>query len=282
MTGRLAPTPSGGLHLGNTLAFGAAWLSARAAGEPLLLRVEDIDTGRSREALVEGIREDLTWLGLEWDQEVPRQSARSYDEALVALAPHTYRCDCTRQQVAAHGGVYPGTCRDRGIQAGALRLRLPPGPVRFDDRRHGAQSVDPRAFGDPVLVRRDGLLAYNLAVVVDDLRDGVTSVVRGGDLLAYTAVQVRLYEALGRPAPTWLHTALVLGPDGKKLSKSHGSLEIAALREAGWRQADVWRLVLPWLGIEGDDLQAAIVKFDPAHIARGEITLPSAAPHRPT
>lgn len=279
MTGRLAPTPSGGLHLGNTLAFGAAWLSARAAGEPLLLRVEDIDTGRSREALVEGIREDLAWLGLAWDAEVPRQSIRSYDEALAALSPHTYRCDCTRQQVAANGGVYPGTCRDRGLREGALRLRLPPGPVRFVDRRHGEQVVDPHEFGDPVLVRRDGLLAYNLAVVVDDLRDGVTSVVRGGDLLAYTAVQVRLYEALGRAPPTWLHTALVLGPDGKKLSKSHGSLEIAALRAAGWRAADVWRLVLPWLGIGGEDLDAAA--FDPTRIAAGEIRLPSGAPPRP-
>lgn len=282
MTGRLAPTPSGGLHLGNTLAFGAAWLSARAAGEPLLLRIEDIDTGRSREALVSGIREDLAWLGLDWDEEVPRQSTRSYDEALAALTPHTYRCDCSRQQVAANGGVYPGTCRDRRLADGALRLRLPPGPVRFVDRRHGTQEVDPHEFGDPVLVRRDGLLAYNLAVVVDDVRDGVTSVVRGGDLLAYTAVQVRLYEALGRAPPTWLHTALVLGSDGKKLSKSHGSLEIAALRAAGWRPTDVWRLVLPWLGIPGDDLQAAVAAFDPARIAAGEITLPSAAPPRPT
>ncbi len=263
VVGRLAPTPSGGLHLGNITAFAAAWLSARQRGGRLLLRVEDIDTGRAREPIVTQLREDLRWLGLGWDEEVARQSTRTYDDALRALAPNLYRCVCTRQQLSASHGRYPGTCRDAGHADGAIRLRLPEGRVTFVDRRHGPQTRDPAVFGDPVLVRRDGLVAYNLAVVVDDLRDGVTEVVRGGDLLDYTAVQLRIYEALGASPPSWLHAPLVLGPDGRKLSKSHASLEVAALRARGWSPREVWRVVLPWLGVDGDDPAAAVDRFDP-------------------
>jgi glutamyl/glutaminyl-tRNA synthetase len=247
--GRLAPTPSGLLHLGNVLAFGAAWLSVRAAGGRLLLRIEDVDTGRARVGVERAIRRDLEWLGLTWDAETLRQSARDYRDVLSQLAPHVYRCTCTRAQLKAGGGVYAGTCRDRRHTTGAVRLRLPPGGVRFDDRRSGPRTVDPTVYGDPVLVRRDGLVGYNLAVVADDIADGVTEVVRGGDLLDYTAVQIRLYEALGARPPTWLHTPLVLGPDGAKLSKSHGSDHVGALRDAGHAPADIWRRVLPWLGL---------------------------------
>ena len=278
VTGRLAPTPSGGLHLGNICAFAAAWLSARAAGGRLLLRVEDIDTTRAREDLVMALREDLRWLGLGWDEEVPRQSIRSYDDAIAALAPHTYRCTCTRQQV---GPVYAGTCRDAGHTEGALRLRLPPGPVHFVDRRWGPQEVDPTTFGDPVLVRRDGLVAYNLAVVVDDLRDGVTEVVRGADLLAYTAVQLRLHEALGAAPPTYLHAPLILGPDGKKLSKSHHSTEIRALRAVGWSADRVLGVVLPWLGLHTSDLNEARARFEPHAGLLGPVTLSHLTPEVP-
>lgn len=277
-TGRLAPTPSGRLHLGNALSFTAAWLSARAAGGTLLLRVEDLDPERSREDVTADLRDDLTWLGLTWDREVPPQSARSYDDAVAALAPATYRCTCTRAEVRAAGGVYPGTCRDAGHRDGALRLRLPPGPVRFVDRRFGPCEVDPNALGDPVLVRRDGVVGYNLAVVVDDHRDGVDEIVRGADLLEVTAVQVRLREALGVPQPTWLHAPLVLGPDGRKLGKSHGSTELRALRRAGATPQDVLRIVLPWLGLPGDlDLDAAASRFDAAAGPRGPVFAPEKA-----
>jgi glutamyl/glutaminyl-tRNA synthetase len=249
VVGRLAPTPSGHLHLGNVCAFGAAWLSARAAGGRVLLRIEDVDTSRARHDVEDGIRHDLTWLGLDWDEETPPQSQRRYDDALARLAPHLYYCQCTRAQLSAAGGRYAGTCRHRALATGAVRFALPPGPVAFVDRRWGQRVVDPTTFGDPVLVRRDGLVAYNLAVVADDIADGVTEVVRGSDLLDFTAVQVRLYEALGPPAPSWLHAPLVLGADGRKLSKSHGSAHIGAMRDAGCTPRDVWQIVLPWLGL---------------------------------
>lgn len=264
VVGRLAPTPSGHLHLGNVCAFGAAWLSARAAGGRLLLRIEDIDIVRARRDVEDGIRHDLTWLGLGWDDETPRQSSRRYDDALAQLAPHLYRCRCTRAQLAAAGGRYPGTCRTRGLTSGAIRLALPPGPVRFVDRRWGVRVVDPTTFGDPVLVRRDGLVAYNLAVVADDIADRVTEVVRGSDLLDFTAVQIRLYEALGHPPPSWLHAPLVLGADGRKLSKSHGSAHVGAMRDAGRTARDVWATVLPWLGLpDCSSLDEAVARWRP-------------------
>lgn len=231
---------------------------------------------RAREDLVTQIREDLRWLGLTWDDEVPRQSARTYDDALARLADHTYRCTCSRRDLAEHGGVYPGTCRSAGHREGAVRLRLPPGEVAFHDRARGAQRVDPSQFGDPILVRRDGLVAYNLAVVADDGRDGVTEVVRGADLLEFTAVQIVLHGLLGQRPPSWLHAPVLLGPDGRKLSKSHGSLEVAALREAGWTPPDVWRVVLPWLGMPGvTDLDAGARAFDPARLPPSPIQVPA-------
>jgi glutamyl/glutaminyl-tRNA synthetase len=271
-TGRLAPTPSGRLHLGNAAAFGAAWLSARAAGGTLLLRVEDIDTERSRPELIDALRADLAWLGLTWDREVPAQSTRDYAAALRQLAQVTYRCTCTRAMIQAAGGVYPGTCRDAGHTEGAVRLRLPSGVARFVDRRVGPVEVDLATLGDPVLVRRDGLVGYNLAVVVDDVRDGVDEVVRGADLLEHTAVQLSLWQALGAAPPTWLHAPLILGADGRKLGKSHGSLEIAALRAAGWSPADVWRVVLPWLGMPGHD-QLDAAAFNATAVRLGPIQL---------
>jgi glutamyl/glutaminyl-tRNA synthetase len=272
-TGRLAPTPSGHLHLGNVCAFGAAWLSIRASGGRLLLRLEDVDLGRARPEVVDGIRLDLRWLGLDWDEEVPPQSHRDYERWLEVLGGATYRCVCSRAQVRAAGGVYPGTCREAGHADGAVRFRLPPGEVDVVDRRFGHRHVDPGAFGDPVLRRRDGVFAYNLAVVADDLLDGVTEVVRGADLLDYTAVQVRLWEALGGTPPTWMHAPLILGPDGRKLSKSHGSTEVRALREAGWSPTDVWRTVLPWLGLKHAHVHDAVGAFRADVGPRGPVAL---------
>lgn len=268
--GRLAPTPSGDLHLGNVTAFAAAWLSARAAGGRVLLRMEDVDTGRAREDVEERQRTDLRWLGLDWDEETPRQSTRDYAGPAASLAEHTYRCQCTRKQIREAGGVYPGTCRDAGHSEGALRLRLPPGEVRFEDRRWGEVRVDPNAFGDPILQRTDGLWTYNLAVVCDDIRDGVTEVVRGSDLLEYTAVQIRLWQLLGATPPTWLHSPLILGPAGRKLSKSHGSAHIGEMRDQGATPRDVWRVVLHWLGQAGDRPDPK--RFDPRAGALGPIT----------
>lgn len=279
MTGRLAPTPSGALHLGNACAFAAAWLSARSQGGRLLLRMEDVDRERARDDLADGIRRDLDWLRLHWDEEVPAQAARNYAPWLERLP--TYRCVCTRKQLG--GGVYAGTCREAGHGEGAVRFPLPPGELVFVDGRFGPQRVDPREFGDPVLRRRDGLHTYNLAVVADDILDGVSEVVRGADLLGFTGVQIRLWEAFAATPPRFVHAPLVLGPDGKKLSKSHGAMGIEALRAAGWGPKDVWRTVLPWLGLAGhDDLAGAARVFDPATGPLGPLRLQWTEPGCPS
>lgn len=261
VVGRLAPTPSGHLHLGNALAFGAAWLSARRSRGRLLLRIEDVDRGRAREAVARAQREDLLWLGLDWNAEVPPQSARTYDLSAIP----SYRCGCNRATRLA------GACRCRDAPAaeGVLRFRVPPGEVRFVDRARGVQSLDPG--DDPVIRRRDGEVAYPAAVVIDDHLDGVTEVVRGADLLEATPAQIRLHQALGFTPPTWLHVPVLLGPDGKKLAKRHAATEIRALRDAGWTAQRVWETLLPCLGQPPGDLRDA--EFDPPRIPAGPFTV---------
>ena len=275
--GRLAPTPSGLLHLGNVCAFAAAWLSARADGGRLLLRIEDVDRTRARRDVEQALRDDLHWLGLTWDAETPRQTARDYEPALARLSPRLYRCQCTRamrDRPLPPGAGCPGDCLPRGFSEGAVRFRLEPGAMTFTDRRWGARQADPRAFGDPILVRRDGLVSYNLAVVADDIADGVTDVVRGSDLLEYTSVQIQIWAALGAAPPRWLHTPLVLGKDGRKLSKSHGSAHVGALRDAGAAPADIWRRVLPWLGLEhASSLHEALPLWRPDAGPLGPLTV---------
>lgn len=275
--GRLAPTPSGLLHLGNVCAFAGAWLSTRADGGRLLLRIEDVDLERSRPDVEQSLRDDLLWLGLTWDAETLRQSRRDYAPALARLAPRLYRCRCTRAMRSAplpEGAGCQGRCASHAYTDGAIRFALQPGPMQVTDRRWGLQWTDPQTFGDPILVRRDGLVSYNLAVVADDIADEVNDVVRGSDLLEYTAVQVQLWDALGAPPPAWLHTPLILGSDGRKLSKSHGSAHVGAMREAGATPADVWAIVLPWLGVEGaTSLADALPRWDPGSGPLGPITV---------
>jgi len=263
VVGRHAPTPSGHLHLGNALAFGAAWLSARSQGGRLLLRIEDLDRGRSRSEIADSQRADLLWLGLGWDEETPPQSTRSYP--LDGLP--VYRCDCSRKRrLAGHC-----RCRESPAAQGTWRFACPPGAVHFIDRAQGPQCHAPGA--DPIVRRRNGEAAYPLAVVVDDARDGVTEVVRGADLLAATAVQVRIAEALGLPSPTYLHVPMLLGEDGRKLSKSHGSIELRSLRSSGWSADDVWALLLPLLGIHESSLAAAARVFSEDCIPAGPFTI---------
>ena len=285
VVGRLPPPPSGLLHLGNVCAFAAAWLSARADDGRLLLRIEDVDRTRARADVEQAIREDLAWLGLTWDAETPRQTARDYAPVLTQLAPRLYRCQCTRamrERPTPAGAGCPGDCADRGFTEGALRFRLKPGSMTFVDRRWGVQSADARAYGDPILVRRDGLVSYNLAVVADDIADGVTDVVRGSDLLGYTTVQIQLWEALGATPPRWLHAPLVLGDDGRKLSKSHGSAHVGMLRDAGASPADLWRIVLPWRGIDAAaGLHDALPRWRPDGGPRGPIAFREPSPATP-
>jgi glutamyl-Q tRNA(Asp) synthetase len=240
--GRFAPSPTGPLHAGSMVAALASWLDARANGGRWLVRIEDVDAPRCIKGAAQVILKQLADCGLVPDAEPLWQSARTplYQQALDQLvsAGHAYPCACSRRDIElalaaqgrAHerGGelVYPGTCRAglSGRSARAWRLRAGGSPVRWRDRRLGPQCQDvERQVGDFVLKRADGLWAYQLAVVVDDASQGVTQVVRGEDLADNTARQILLQRALGLRTPGYLHTPLVLGANGEKLSKQNGA-----------------------------------------------------------
>ena len=257
--GRFAPTPSGPLHAGSLVAALASWLDARAHGGRWWVRIDDADGPRNTAGAAELILGQLERCGLRADAPASYQSRQlaRYEAALAGLvaAGESYPCGCSRrdlQALAASGGartrhdelVYPGTCRDglNGRSARAYRLRVPceASFIAWTDRRLGAQQQDvARAVGDFVLRRADGVWAYQLAVVVDDAAEGVTDVVRGEDLAGNTARQILLQRCLGLPLPRYLHTPLVLGADGEKLSKQHGAGALALddplveLRRAG-------------------------------------------------
>ncbi len=246
-TGRFAPSPTGPLHAGSAVAALASWLDARAHGGRWLVRIEDVDLPRCLPGMAQTILQQLDALGLRPDAPPWFQSSRgeAYRAALETLraAGHAYPCGCSRRDVgqalAAAGqprarfaaAVYPGTCRSglRGKPARALRLRTTGADggdaiVDWHDRRLGPQRQNvTRAVGDFVLARADGLWAYQLAVVVDDAAQQVSDVVRGEDLADNTARQIVLQRALGLPTPRYLHTPLVLGADGHKLSKQNGA-----------------------------------------------------------
>lgn len=235
--GRFAPSPTGPLHDGSLVAALASWLDARAHGGQWLVRIEDVDGPRCPPGVDEVILQQLTTLGLVPDELPVWQSRRGalYQAALDRLIAcgRAYGCACTRAEIAAAAGarpkhgelVYPGTCRHgtNGRPVRAWRLRVG-GRIDWQDRRLGAQSQDLEAeVGDFVLKRADGLWAYQLAVVVDDADQGITDIVRGEDLADNTPRQIALQRALGLPTPRYLHTPLVLAPDGYKLSKQNGA-----------------------------------------------------------
>jgi len=241
-TGRFAPSPTGPLHFGSLVAALASWLDARAAGGVWLLRMEDLDKPREVPGASDMILHQLERLGLAWDGSVLFQSTRGerYAAALEALERRgaTYPCSCTRREIAdsalAIDGarIYPGTCRgglDLGRRARATRVRTVPAPIDFVDRLQGdiVQSVE-REVGDFVLRRADGLIAYQLAVVVDDADQGVTDVVRGADLLDSTPRQIWLQRLLGYPTPRYLHLPVAVTEAGEKLSKQTGALTVDA------------------------------------------------------
>ena len=231
--GRFAPSPTGPLHFGSLVAALASWLDARAAGGEWLVRIEDVDAPRTVAGAAQAILDMLQTLGLAWDGEVMWQSRRSdiYEAALRRLLGEgrLYACRCSRREIedsAPHGiegAIYPGTCRALGLDAcGAVALRAlaQDETIRFEDRVQGsiAQNVA-RDIGDFVLKRRDGLHAYQLAVVVDDAQQGITDVVRGADLLWSTPRQIALQRWLGLPTPRYLHVPTAVDAKGHKLSK---------------------------------------------------------------
>ena len=245
--GRFAPSPTGLLHAGSLVAALASWLDARAHGGSWRVRIEDVDTPRCVPGAGEHILEQLERCGLVPDGEVLWQSRRNalYQQALDQLVTQglAYPCACSRKDIEAaqalptarhKAQVYPGTCRHglNGKAARAWRLNVAavlqarglPAITRWSDRRLGPQAEDvAQAVGDFVLRRADGLWAYQLAVVVDDAAQGITDVVRGEDLADNTARQIILQQALGLPTPRYLHTPLVLGTNGEKLSKQNGA-----------------------------------------------------------
>jgi glutamyl-Q tRNA(Asp) synthetase len=251
--GRFAPSPTGPLHAGSLVAALASWLDARAHDGQWLVRIEDIDTPRCVKGADQGILEQLSACGLVADSEPKWQSQRThlYENALSHLINKgwVYPCGCSRkeiediyvsqgQDIARHSAaIYPGTCRDglNGKPARAWRLNVQavmealhlPQTLQWHDRRMGHQQQDvAREVGDFVLKRADGLWAYQLAVVVDDADQGITHVVRGEDLHDNTARQILLQKALGLPTPIYMHTPLVMGENGEKLSKQNGALAL--------------------------------------------------------
>jgi glutamyl-Q tRNA(Asp) synthetase len=232
--GRFAPSPTGVLHFGSLIAAVASFVDARAAGGDWLVRIEDLDRPREVPGASAAILNTLKAFGLHWDGEplYQHRCTAHYERVLTQLGERglTYPCACSRAEVERTGQrgpagiIYSGTCR-HGLPPGrtprALRLRTPSGEVCFTDRIQGAQCQDvTAALGDPILCRADGIHAYQLAVVVDDARQGVTHVVRGADLLASTPVQCLLQQLLGLPAPAYAHVPLALDAGGRKLSKS--------------------------------------------------------------
>lgn len=252
--GRLAPSPTGGLHLGIARTSLCAWLRARKSQGTLVLRIEDIDTPRVVPGSAESIMADLHYLGLDWDEgpdcggpHAPYLQSRrmpQYQAAIAALRARAlvYPCTCSRKEIAGlasapHGDLgplYPGTCRSGARPVDrppALRfMQLGPAPG-FTDVLCGPYP-DP-VVDDFVLQRGDGMISYQLAVVVDDIAMEITEVVRGDDLLSSTPRQLALYAALGATPPSFLHVPLLLGPDGRRLSKRHGAPAIASYRERG-------------------------------------------------
>ena len=268
LCGRLAPSPTGLLHLGNAWAFWVAWLAARSVRGSLVLRLEDIDPARSRPEYAAALIRDLAWLGLDWDGEPVAQSSRMprYQTALDSLRHEglLYPCFCTRKELrslaaAPHvddiGVPYAGRCRslspeqrkeyERAGRHSAWRLACPPNRVwTFDDAIMGPQAFTlADCGGDFALCRSDGVFAYQLAVVVDDIQMGVTQVVRGMDILTSTPRQLYLCELFGVRPPQYAHLPLLVDCKGERLAKRHASLSLQALREAGVRP----QTLLGWL-----------------------------------
>ena len=262
--GRLAPSPTGYLHLGNAWSFFLCWLAVRSAGGRLVLRMEDIDPDRSRPHYAEAIQQDLAWLGLDWDEGPDKggpfapytQSERleRYAEVIRELTSlgHTYPCYCTRKELktmasAPHaedvGPIYPGTClglsasqrEERQAHGRKPSLRLHGSEdTAFQDLVHGEIHMKwGECGGDFPLRRSDGVVAYQLAVAVDDMDQGINLVVRGADILPCTPRQILLFRLLGAQVPRYAHVPLIVDHRGERLAKRHQSWELRALREAG-------------------------------------------------
>jgi len=254
--GRFAPSPTGPLHLGSLVAAIGSWIFARRDGGKWLVRMEDLDTPRVVPGSAEEILAALKRYSLDWDGDVVFQSQRIalYEAALDCLRAKglVYECACSRADLQRAASaplgaepVYPGTCRDglNGRTPRAVRFRVPDETIAFDDLLRGRiEEHLPTATGDFVIKRADGVFAYQLAVVVDDAEQGVTQVVRGGDLLSSTPRQIALQRALDYPTPQYAHLPLVTNPDGTKLGKRDGALPLPTLDDQRVAETREWAM----------------------------------------
>lgn len=292
---RLAPSPTGALHVGNARTFLLNALLARREGWRVLMRVEDLDGPRTKPGAAAQMLDELRWLGLTWEEPIVTQSDRAdvYQAALQRLidAGAAYPCTCSRKDIelaasAPHledaRGAYPGTCRGRfatGEEAteqtgrpAAWRVRVDETPVNFPDEFAGPQSFAlTQTCGDFVVFRNEGLAGYQLAVVIDDAAAGVDRIVRGDDLLDSAARQKHLRRLLGiTPEPKYWHLPLVIGPDGHRLAKRHGDTRLATYRERGCTPQRMTGLLGYLSGILDDrreaDLDELQERFDPARV----------------
>ncbi|MCC5831291.1 MAG: hypothetical protein JJU36_17770 [Phycisphaeraceae bacterium] len=300
---RLAPTPTGALHLGNLRTFLVNWALARREGWEILLRIEDLDSPRTKPGSDRQIIDILEWIGIDWDRgpEYQLPHMDRYAGALDRLAQRglLFACSCTRSEIADSmefarasepdpngftGGRelrYPGTCRDRIIKEGwrerfplagiespdCLRILTEDRPITLHDALAGPVVLNPaREVGDIVVVAKSGLPAYQLAVVVDDLDQNMTHVVRGNDLFSSTARQILIYRLLGAAdrIPRWFHLPLIIGPDGRKLAKRHGDSRVSSYRDAGTSVERIIGLMAYWCGITASRWAMSLDEFTAA------------------
>lgn len=305
--GRFAPSPSGRLHLGNLACSLLAWLSAKHQGGRIVLRIEDLDAERCPRRYADLLEQDLAWLGLHWDEGgshgdpngsyYQSECSAIYTAAFERLQKQgrVYPCFCSRAQLHAASAphtsdgnvIYPGTCRGlteaeiaekRLKKSPAYRLMVPDEVVCFEDGCMGTHAENLlRDCGDFYLRRADGVFAYQLAVVVDDARMGVTEVVRGADLLSSTARQLYLYRLLGLQAPRFAHCPLLLAPDGRRLSKRDGDQSLENLREKYTAPEIIGKLAFAY-GLQPEPAprtpESLVAEFDWAKVPKTDICLP--------
>ena len=306
---RLAPSPTGALHVGNARSFLLTWLHVRSLGGTVLLREDDLDGPRVKPGAMAQALDTLRWMGLDWDghEGVLRQSERAavYDAAANRLLEdgRAYPCVCTRREIdeaasaphdvaqAAPAGRptrYPGTCsgryaslaaaREQTGRDAALRFVVPDRVVPFDDLVHGRCAYSPHdEVGDFPIRKRGGTAAYQLANVLDDAAVGVDLVIRGEDLRPSTSRQILLQEALGLARPRYAHLALVVGPDGRRLAKRHGDTRVASLRAAGWSPGRLVGFLGSTAGLAepGEEVSAAALldRMTPAALRTGTVVV---------
>ena len=297
--GRLAPSPTGALHLGNVRTFAIAWLRARSLGGKMVMRMEDLDHPRDKPGAAAQAIEDLRWLGFDWDEEFVQSERRPFYRSVLAKLD-AYPCVCSRRDVesaqsAPHSGeqlFYPGTCRGRFLsweeaaescapRTPCWRFRVPPATtVGFDNAFAGYVTQDVSAtLGDFPLARDPDGAGYTLAATADDLDMGVTEVVRGDDLLPATPPQILIARALGREPPSYCHVPLVVGSDGRRLAKRHGDTRIAAFRAAGLPPERIIGWIAYTCGLRADDKPVSLAdlvgRFSLAAIPHAAVVISS-------